>query len=377
VDAAVPAFSTTTKMSCSLIHPNRHHKRNKKSRYFSNCEIPSMDTPSYTIRSLSQLTRLIPRTTTTATTLFSSYQSYNNKGPPQISSSLQRQTLFRIGIPSIVSGLLATCAFPFVSFHLASLLQDRSVFHVLATDASAYVQNFLSVTGLLYGLILGETFSFVYAQQEAVFYALFEEVTETKSLVEQIALICQGRGQLYGKLLQTLQQYIESDLKQMTMVDPAVQISTKPIDDPLESIMYMTSVGVPSVVYQTVKSLRKARAARLGALQRKVPPIHMALLWILASTVLVTFPLLGAAMSTATLHNRSIMTVEGCLFGILVWSVVMTKRVTRELWKSKGGAYNTDAVLGIMVRGLEEELHKRIRMVSSPPSPPSSSFPSQ
>ena len=31
------------------------------------------------------------------------------------------------------------------------------------------------------------------------------------------------------------------------------------MDDPLESIMYITSVGVPSVVYETVKNLRQVK----------------------------------------------------------------------------------------------------------------------
>lgn len=30
------------------------------------------------------------------------------------------------------------------------------------------------------------------------------------------------------------------------------------MDDPLESVMYITSVGVPSVIYETVKNLRQA-----------------------------------------------------------------------------------------------------------------------
>ena len=41
--------------------------------------------------------------------------------------------------------------------------------------------------------------------------------------------------------------------------------------DPLEAIMWMTSVGTPSVIYDTVKWLRQARGARLGAMQRKLP----------------------------------------------------------------------------------------------------------
>ena len=31
-----------------------------------------------------------------------------------------------------------------------------------------------------------------------------------------------------------------------------------PRNDPLEKIMFMTSVGVPSVIYETVKNLRQA-----------------------------------------------------------------------------------------------------------------------
>ena len=38
---------------------------------------------------------------------------------------------------------------------------------------------------------------------------------------------------------------LEDDLKKL-QADPAILLSTRPVDDPLESIMYLTSVGVPS-----------------------------------------------------------------------------------------------------------------------------------
>jgi hypothetical protein len=41
--------------------------------------------------------------------------------------------------------------------------------------------------------------------------ALFEEVTETKSLLEQVALLCQGRGTLYRQLLECISAYINND----------------------------------------------------------------------------------------------------------------------------------------------------------------------
>ena len=162
---------------------------------------------------------------------------------------------------------------------------------------------------------------------------------------------------MYVPMLQFIQKYVEEDLMQIHK-DPAVLLSARPVDDPLESIMYMTSVGVPSIVYETVRSLRQARASRLGALQRKLPKVHMWLLWILAVMELMSFPLLGAG--TQTIGGYRILTVEGCLFGVLTFGVVMTLRIVGELWRPAGGAYNVDGVLRIMVRGLEEELSARM-----------------
>lgn len=71
--------------------------------------------------------------------------------------------------------------------------------------------------------------------------------------------------------------------------------------------------------------LFRARAGRLGALQRKLPPIHLLLLWILAAIELVSFPLLGAG--TQTIGGYNILTVEGCLFGVTTFGIVMTLRV--------------------------------------------------
>ncbi len=205
-------------------------------------------------------------------------------------------TLLRVGIPSIISGITAFFVFPFLALFLASLVNDAGVFAVLSQDSSQFVQNFLTVSGLLFSILIGQTYAFLYQQQEAIFYALFNEVTEAKSLLEQVALVCQGRT-MYAKVLESISKYVSNDLKQL-QADPAVLISARPVDDPLESIMYMTSVGVPSSVYETVRSLRQARASRLGALQRKLPRVHMLLLWLLAGIELISFPLLGAGTQT-------------------------------------------------------------------------------
>jgi hypothetical protein len=265
-------------------------------------------------------------------------------------------TLIRVGLPSIVAGIAAFFVFPFLALFLASIVNDAGVFAVLSQDSSQFVQNFLTVSGLLFSILIGQTYAFLYTQQEAVFYALFNEVTEAKSLLEQVALVCQGRP-MYQKALESISKYVREDLKQLH-VDPAVLISARPVDDPLEAIMYLTSVGVPSSVYETVRSLRQARAARLGALQRKLPKIHMILLWVLAGIEVISFPLLGAG--TQTLGGYNILTVEGVLFGVMTFGIVMTMRVIGELYRPGGGAYNVDSVLCVMVKGLEAELKERM-----------------
>ena len=126
---------------------------------------------------------------------------------------------------------------------------------------------------------------------------------------------------------------------------PATLLSSKPKDDPLETILYLTSVGVPSVVYDTVRSLRACRGQRLGALQRKLPEIHFVLLYFLTFIELLSFPLLGAG--TASFFTDSILTVQGVLFGTIAGSLTMTLCTIRELWNPVGGAYNVDAVLQV------------------------------
>lgn len=282
---------------------------------------------------------------------------YNDGGPTgDDQSPFNFITLMRVGIPAVLGGVAATLVFPGLSMFLASIMNDAGVFAVLSQDSSQFVQNFLTVSGLLFSIIVGQTYYFMYQQQEMVYYALFNEVTEAKSLLEQVALVCQGRS-MYKQVLEAISQYVRYDLKALTS-DPAVLLSSRPVDDPLEAIMYLTSVGVPSTVYETVRSLRQARASRLGALQRKLPAAHILMLWILAAIELVSFPLLGAG--TQTIGGYRILTVEGCLFGLMTGGIIMTLNVVGELWRPAGGAYNVDNVLAVMVSGLEDELKARI-----------------
>jgi hypothetical protein len=127
----------------------------------------------------------------------------------------------------------------------------------------------------------------------------------------------------------------------------------------LEDILYLTSVGEPSVIYSTVRALRQARAERLGALQRKLPNIHMILLWSLAFIVLFTFPLLGAAVQT--IGGMGILKVQAWYLSFIVFGICMTLGVINELRQPEGrGAYNVVTVLAVMVQGLDQELKMRL-----------------
>ena len=47
--------------------------------------------------------------------------------------------------------------------------------------------------GVLFSILAGSNYSSLYSQNEAIFCALFAEVSEAKALMEQIALVCSGR----------------------------------------------------------------------------------------------------------------------------------------------------------------------------------------
>ena len=153
-------------------------------------------------------------------------------------------TFVRVIVPSVVAGLIAYLAFPALCLSLCTLLNDAGVFAVLSQDSSQFVQNFLTVAGLLFSILVGQTYYFMYQQQEMVYYALFNEVTEAKSLLEQVALVSQGRS-MYQRVLQSMSTYVQTDLKKL-QADPAVLLSARPMDDPLETIMYLVRQNIAS-----------------------------------------------------------------------------------------------------------------------------------
>jgi len=133
-------------------------------------------------------------------------------------------------------------------------------------------------------------------------------------------------------------------------------------------------VGVPSIVYETIRDLRVARGNRLGAMQRKLPAVHFVLLYALGALELLAFPLLGAG-TVSMFRERAVLNVQAVLFGSMCGAIVMTLQVVYELWKPCNGAYTVDRVLQTMVSGLEDELEARLAasMVAASDLEPSNS----
>ena len=271
-------------------------------------------------------------------------------------------TLVRVALPTVVATVFGLLYFDNISLFIRGAL-DGSAIRVLMADEAQFIQNFLTVIGLLFSILAGNAYSALYEQQEQIYFALFQEVSEAKSLLEQTTLVGQGRP-FYRSALACMRNYVKNDLRRLD-IPPAELLSSRPMEDPLEAIMYMTSVGVPSVVYETVKNLRQARGYRLGAMQRKFPSLGIGLLYLLAAVELLAFPLLGAGSFDAA--GQGILSLQSFLFACLCGAHMLVLRIIQELWQSTGGVFNVDDVLQRMVSGLEEELEMRSRSVREQP----------
>lgn len=74
---------------------------------------------------------------------------------------VQWMTLLRVVLPSLAAGIGAFYAFPALSIYITSLMTGADaagVLTVLSTDSSQFVQNFLSVSSLLFSILVGQTY---------------------------------------------------------------------------------------------------------------------------------------------------------------------------------------------------------------------------
>lgn len=127
----------------------------------------------------------------------------------QIRSEQALSSILRIGIPSALSALAGFLYFDSLSYTLTQML-DPATLRVLASDNSKgqFIQNFLVVIDLLFAILAGNAYAELYQQQESIYFALYNEVSLAKSLLEQLTLVGRARP-WYPSALDSMQEYLE------------------------------------------------------------------------------------------------------------------------------------------------------------------------
>ena len=127
----------------------------------------------------------------------------------QIRSEQALSSILRIGIPSALSALAGFLYFDNLSYTLTQTL-DPATLRVLASDNSTgqFIQNFLVVIDLLFAILAGNAYAELYQQQESIYFALYNEVSLAKSLLEQLTLVGRARP-WYPSALDSMQEYLE------------------------------------------------------------------------------------------------------------------------------------------------------------------------
>lgn len=79
----------------------------------------------------------------------------------QLKDFVQYVSLLRVGMPALGLAASAYVAYPVVAMTLANLIDDSGVFAVISMDASQYIQNILTTSGLVFSLLVGQTYYFM------------------------------------------------------------------------------------------------------------------------------------------------------------------------------------------------------------------------
>jgi hypothetical protein len=315
-----------------------------------------------------------------------------------LQQKLQLQTLSRIAIPAITFTCLCYAIFPTAAITIQIWAHDmydgssngngyETLNLILTDNSNQFIQNIHNFLSLTFAFLAGSTLQFMLRQQDTLYKALFDEVNALISLLEQIGLMSEGRRDLYRTMLQSISTYLENDLKLVTeykgihdrersltslsyLMDemdlsrenlPSLLLSKRPQNDPLEMILYITSVGEPSSIYSSVKELRHARAKRLGALQRKMPEINMYLLYTLGATVFVSFPFVAAG--SETVGGDALLQLFRTHLSVGVFAMCTVFGIINELKRPDiSSAYSVDyEILGKMLSNVEKELGERMK----------------
>ena len=97
------------------------------------------------------------------------------RGAFSVRSKQAMSTLVRVALPTIAATTLGFLFFDDLSLTIRSLL-DVGTIRILMADEAQFIQNFLTVIGLLFSILAGNAYAALYEQQEAIYFALFQEV---------------------------------------------------------------------------------------------------------------------------------------------------------------------------------------------------------
>lgn len=148
---------------------------------------------------------------------------------------LSLSSIGRVLFPSCIACFFGVYYYDNLAFFINQNWLDDSSIQFLSSDEIQFIPSFLTVISLLFSILAGNAFSSLYNQQETIYFALYREVSEAKSLLEQMTLVCSGRP-FYKNALKAMKTYISTDLRRVD-VAPADLIAQSPAQDPLEAIM--------------------------------------------------------------------------------------------------------------------------------------------
>lgn len=84
--------------------------------------------------------------------------------------AVQVKTLVRVCLPAFLLSIVGVVTYPSFAMLLVNIIgnENHGAFSVLSQDASQYVQNILTASGLMFSILVGYTYYFMYQQQERV-----------------------------------------------------------------------------------------------------------------------------------------------------------------------------------------------------------------
>jgi len=119
------------------------------------------------------------------------FQRFLMRSTSSLAARLNIGTLLRVVLPAVIAAVLGYAYFDNISLFLYQNWLSAGEIQFLSSDEVQFIPSFLQVLGLLFSILAGNAYSVLYEQQETIYFALFQEVSEAKSLLEQTALICQ------------------------------------------------------------------------------------------------------------------------------------------------------------------------------------------